>query len=75
MGYVTAFGSCIVCNGLFSFNPKYVPSITIKGTREPICQNCIETINVKRATMKVLPIAVHPEAYEPLDENEMGDGE
>jgi len=72
MGYVYAMGECIACGGIFTFNPMCVPSIRIKGEREPICKVCIERINVLRKEKGFEPIVPLPDAYEECDESELG---
>jgi hypothetical protein len=71
MGYAMCMGLCIGCGHIFSFNPMRVPSITIKGSREPICQACVERANPLRITNGLKPIVPLPGAYEPCDEEEL----
>jgi len=71
MGYVTCMGRCAVCGGLMSFNPVRVPSITIKGNREPVCQSCMARINALRKEKGLEEFPVLPDAYEACDENEL----
>lgn len=71
MGYILAHGACIGCNRLFAFNPHKVPSIPIKGTREPICQACVDIVNPRRVANGLEPIKPARDAYEPIDENEL----
>jgi hypothetical protein len=70
-GYVTAMGSCIGCKRLFSFNPVRVPSITINGSREPICRDCVERVNPTRIKNGLPPIVPHDDAYDACDESEL----
>jgi hypothetical protein len=52
MGYAFCTGYCIGCKRLFSFNPVRVPSLPAHlsptGTREPICQACVDKANPKQ---------------------------
>jgi hypothetical protein len=70
-GYVVAMGHCFGCGRVFGFNPKRVPSITIKGTREPICAYCVERANPLRIKNGLPPIIPAPDAYEACDEGEL----
>jgi hypothetical protein len=72
MGYAIAFGACCGCNQMFGFNPMRVPSVTINGSREPICQNCVDRVNPQRIANGLAPIIPFPDAYAPCDEGEMG---
>jgi hypothetical protein len=72
MAYVGAIGLCLVCKGIFSFNPHLVPSCSaITGQREPICRDCVERVNPLRIKNGLAPIVPHPEAYEPCDESDL----
>lgn len=70
-GYVFVMGPCLVCKRPFSFNPNRVPSFPIKGNREPICAGCMAVINAKRIHAGEEPLHVHPEAYQPIPEEEL----
>jgi hypothetical protein len=74
MGYVMATSACFGCKRLFSYNPVRVPSITIDGVRQPVCEACVERVNPMRAKNGLPPIVPLPDAYEPCDESELGDG-
>jgi len=69
-GYVLAHGYCFSCGALFSFNPRWVPSIRPKHDlpREPVCRACVENANTVRAANGLPLIEPHPEAYEPASE-------
>jgi hypothetical protein len=71
MGYVFATSPCIGCGTLFSYNPVRVPSLTWKGTREPICANCVERVNPRRIANGLPPIVPFDDAYEAVDEREL----
>ena len=68
MGYAICIGTCLCCKRQMSFNPVRVPSL--KG--EPICQDCIDLANEQREKMGLPPHKVHPDAYGPCDEHELG---
>ena len=71
MSYVTAMNACIGCKRPFSYNPHRVPSVTVNGTREPICPDCVARYNPIRAAKGLEPIVPLPGAYEPMDEGEL----
>ena len=71
MGYVFVFGPCFGCHRPFSYNPHYVPSIRVDGERHPICRGCIAIANPRRKANGLPEIVPHPDAYEPLPENEL----
>jgi hypothetical protein len=73
VGYMWAMGDCIGCGRLFTFNPERVPSLTVNGTREPICEACVTRVNPKRIANGLAPIVPLPGAYEPQDERGGGD--
>jgi len=55
------------------FNPLRVPSIrpTENSPREPICRACVERANPMRIANGLPPIAILPDAYEAIDEQEL----
>jgi hypothetical protein len=71
MGYALCTGFCIGCNRVFSFNPMRVPSIRIKGNREPVCRDCVDRANVVRAANGLRLIVPAPDAYDACDESEL----
>jgi hypothetical protein len=71
MGYAFVIGSCVSCKRTFTFNPVRVPSIRVNGVREPVCRNCIEEANPKRVALGLEPFIIQPDAYDPVDENEL----
>ena len=73
MGYALAMSPCIGCGRVFSYNPLRVPSLTVNGTREPICQNCVNHYNPIRRQGGLPEIIPAPDAYEAVDERELGD--
>jgi hypothetical protein len=71
MGYAITMGYCINCGNLFSFNPVHVPSLRVRGVRQPVCRHCIERANPLRRKNGLPEIVPHPDAYEPCDEREL----
>lgn len=61
MGYMMALGLCFVCKRMFSFNPRLVPSY--KG--EPVCRDCMGTVNRRRQELGHEPFTIHEDAYAP----------
>jgi hypothetical protein len=54
-------------------NPVKVPSIVVKGNKEPLCETCFNKWNEIHRTSKGLPpVALDPEAYTACDESELG---
>jgi hypothetical protein len=70
-GYTFMMGICYGCGKTFIFNPHKVPSIRVEGEREPVCRECMVIVNRIRAEHKMEPIPVHPDAYEPIPEEEL----
>jgi len=70
-GYAIVISPCFGCGKTFGYNPHKVPSIPIKGVREPICADCVERANPQRIANGLDPIVVLPGAYEPIDEGEL----
>ena len=71
MGYALCHSACIGCNRIFSYNPMRVPSVTVNGSREPICRDCVERANPQRIAKGLEPIVPRPDAYDPIDESEL----
>lgn len=63
-GYSIVLGPCVNCGQLFGFNPHHVPSITIKGQREPLCRSCFTRWQEMHPDV---PYTLHPEAYDPME--------
>ena len=69
---VSASGQCYGCKRTFSFNRERVPSIHVnaqgkpdpKGTREPICRECVERASPRRIANGLPPIVILEGAYE-----------
>lgn len=64
MGFLTATGPCVACRRIFAFNPERVPSVSINGSREPVCADCMAEINAERVRRGLLPHSILPGAYE-----------
>jgi hypothetical protein len=75
MGYALCHSACIGCGRIFSYNPIRVPSLpahlTKSGTKEPICQACVDRVNPQRIKLGLPPIVPAPDAYEACDEWEL----
>jgi hypothetical protein len=69
--YALGTSLCAGCHRIFCYNPLRVPSIVIKGSREPICQDCVERVNPIRIANGLEPIVPLPDAYEPIHESEL----
>jgi hypothetical protein len=77
MGWIYLLCSCAACGAPIHVNIEKCPSIRIGGTgpREPICINCFNRWNEIHRTSKGLePVPLDPQAYEPLNEQDMWDG-
>jgi len=70
MGVLQAYSACCCCRRPFFYNPVRVPSIALHGTREPICQDCVERANPVRIARGLPPIVPLPGAYDAMDEAE-----
>jgi hypothetical protein len=71
MGYALCHSACAGCHRIFGYNPLRVPSIVIKGSREPICLDCVERVNPIRIANGLEPIEPLPDAYEAIHESEL----
>lgn len=67
MGYMVAMGPCYGCGVIITFNPERVPSIVVRGVREPICRSCVERANPLREANGLEPIVIFPDSYEPTE--------
>lgn len=74
MGYVLVTGTCTLCHRLMMFSPTKVPSIRIKGEREPVCASCVAAAQAyqREHNLPVWPDPL-PGAYEADSEEEIGD--
>jgi len=67
---------CAGCKKIISYNPNHVPSITVDGERCPICRSCHEEWNqIHRIRKNLEPLPLHPEAYEPFEDEKFFKGE
>ena len=65
-------GKCYACGHLFFFNPVHLPSFAkASGARELICLQCLTSVNKARADVGMHVKYIHPNAYDPCDENEL----
>ena len=64
MGYMFVMGECYGCQTIFSFSAERVPSVTVNGSREPICRACVARVNPMRVANGLAPIVILPGAYE-----------
>lgn len=71
MGFAFAMAPCFGCGRLFTFNPVRVPSIIVNGTREPVCQICVDRVNPMRRANGLPEIVPLPDAYDECDESEL----
>jgi len=71
MGYLVAMGICVVCRTPFTFNPHCVPSLRVKGVRQPICKHCHDWAQAFQNMVLGHPIwpPVLPNAYDVVDES------
>lgn len=71
--YAMGMGACFGCKRVFTFNPMRVPSVPIKGSKQPICADCVARVNPMRKANGLAPIVPLPGAYEPCEEGELGE--
>ncbi|MCK5018122.1 MAG: hypothetical protein KAS32_13780 [Candidatus Peribacteraceae bacterium] len=71
MAFVSVVGRCIGCGRPFSFHPNKVPSLTVKGIREPVCKACVDRANPIRKEKGLPPITYSEDAYSGADESEI----
>ena len=71
MGYVMVAALCCSCGQLVIFNPNKVPSVRIRGEKQPLCKKCVDLVNEKRKLIKMPLFKIDPEAYEPANEDEI----
>jgi hypothetical protein len=70
MGFILLHCFCANCGSHISVNPNHCPSVMVAGKRMAVCGPCIEAANPERIANGLEAFVIHPEAYEPLDENE-----
>jgi hypothetical protein len=66
-----AYGTCCGCKRIFGFNPVRVPSMAVNGSKEPICQECVNVANPRRIANGLDPIVPLPDAYGACEEWEL----
>ena len=68
MGFMLLHAFCAGCQMAMTCNAERVPSITVEGTREPVCASCIRKMQARQreAGEEVWPDP-HPDAYEPQE--------
>ncbi len=71
MAFVTMTSACANCRRLFAYNPVRVPSVRVRGVREPVCGACMAELNQKRRDAGLDPIPIAPDAYDAVDEAEV----
>jgi hypothetical protein len=72
MGYVFAFAPCLRCGLSFGFNPCRVPSLSVEGApREPVCEECMYSLNLTREALGLEKWVIPEGAYEPGPEEEL----
>lgn len=72
MGFALMMAPCILCGRVFGFNPVRVPSVMVRGRREPVCETCHKAAQEKQraAGVEVWPDPL-PGAYEGAPEEEV----
>ena len=66
MSWVLVYCYCVSCKRPLSCNPNRVPSIRVKGEREPICRSCFVRWNeVHRVSKGLEPLKLLEGAYAP----------
>ena len=71
MAYALVWSPCVGCGAIFGYHPHKVPSVRIKGVREPICRSCVERANPVRRERGLAEIAIQPGAYDPCADHEL----
>lgn len=64
-GYMMVMAPCFSCRRVFMSNPNTVPSYH----GEPVCRDCMETINRHRVELGNPPFPIAPDAYDPAPED------
>ena len=68
MGYAFAVSACVGCKGIFTYSPVHVPSLVVKGQREPVCPSCFQWRQDWRKEHGLEEEPLDPRAYEPIEE-------
>lgn len=64
MAFMSCMAPCCGCHRIFSFNPDRVPSTVVNGYKQPVCADCMATVNAERKKNGLEPFAIMPGAYE-----------
>lgn len=43
--YAFMLAPCVLCGIPFAFHPNLVPSVRVKGEKEPVCRQCHDYLN------------------------------
>lgn len=71
MAWVFITSACFGCGRMFAYHPNKVPSIRIRGKREPLCLACVIRVNPLREKNGLEPIKPLPGAYDPVEESQL----
>jgi hypothetical protein len=63
MSYMSLVAPCFGCGRLFTSNPDSVPSYQ----NEPICRDCMEVVNRRRAENGLPLWPILPDAYDAVE--------
>lgn len=61
---MVVLGECFGCKQVFTFSAERVPSVLVRGEREPICRDCVARVNPTRRQAGLPEIEILPGAYE-----------
>jgi hypothetical protein len=64
MSFMMCIGPCCICGGVFGFNPDRVPSLRVRGEREPVCRDCMVAANAIREIAGLQPLVILDGAYD-----------
>lgn len=72
MGYCFVWGACVNCHAPIAYNPIRVPSLTVNGHKEPLCEACFNKWNeIHRTSKGLAPLPLNPDAYKPCNEADL----
>ena len=72
MGYAYLLCDCVACFKPIMCNPNLVPSLRVKGVKQPICRKCAERWNtIHRTSNGLEPVPIEDGAYDPCNELEL----
>jgi len=70
--YCFVVGNCCACGALVTFNPVRVPSLTVNGSKEPLCRGCFARWNaIHRVPKGLEPVEAHADAWEACHTSEL----